>query len=761
MTIHIHKLEGCAPAPLAHYLKALAVLRLVAEQRDPEIRGWWKDEAFWIATALSRDELLRFFLEEYQPTPILSPWNGGSGFFYEEDPGLAPLENSVAPRLARFRAGITAARAISVPLSESIARLKVAEELAKLDRRNVEAAEAARRAKVEKDELKGQLLWACRRSWTGGLLEWFDAALALDGKGEASWPALLGSGGNDGRLDFTNNSMQHLASLFQVGETSAPPTTTAPSMLCAALFGDRASGLLGRAAGQFLPGSAGGDNMGTGFSGASLVNPWDFVLMLEGTVMLASSVVRTADTAGLPQAAAPFALRSSGVGYGSAASADEGPRGEQWLPLWPHPALRAEVTALFSEGRIRIGRRTSTRPLDAARALSRLGAARGVTEFARFGFIERNGQANLAVPLGRWHVSSQPNEELLEDVDLWLARFRAFARDDHAPKSVQSAARVVDEAVMAACRTGRSYAAWQSLLMALTNAELSILASPRSSGDPKKNLRPLPLLRAKWLHAAHDGSPEFRLAMALAGQDVALRTHTGEGFLNVRAHWMPLERSHASRRAMADRRAATFATDLHGLANDPDVVCTGANLERDCIALVRRRVQLAPTLSTRGLGLIPGRRDGAPLVDVMAFLARQVDDARVLSLARALMAIAWWDPERPEGAPPRSNEVDAVYAVTRICHLSTPLDVGSELTVKLDPEPSARLARGDLAGAVDVCLRRLRATGLSPTLRAAVGDAPYARRLLASLAFPIRRADVSRCAHLVTKPHEIEESHAD
>lgn len=28
-------LSGCAPVPIAHYLKALGVLRLVAEQADP------------------------------------------------------------------------------------------------------------------------------------------------------------------------------------------------------------------------------------------------------------------------------------------------------------------------------------------------------------------------------------------------------------------------------------------------------------------------------------------------------------------------------------------------------------------------------------------------------------------------------------------------------------------------------------------------------------------------------------------------------
>ena len=27
---------------------------------------------------------MRFFLNEYRPTPVISPWNGGSGFYFRE-----------------------------------------------------------------------------------------------------------------------------------------------------------------------------------------------------------------------------------------------------------------------------------------------------------------------------------------------------------------------------------------------------------------------------------------------------------------------------------------------------------------------------------------------------------------------------------------------------------------------------------------------------------------------------------------------------
>jgi hypothetical protein len=90
----------------------------------------------------------------------------------------------------------------------------------------------------------------------------------------------------------------------------------------------------------------------------------------------------------------------------------------------------------------------------------------------------------------------------------------------------------------------------------------------------------------------------------------------------------------------------------------------------------------------------------------------------------------------------------------RITHLSAPLRRGeASVEIRLDPEPSARLASGNLAAAADVSLRRLRSSGLTSTARVFAGSAAYARRLAASLAFPISAFDASRCADLVTKPY--------
>jgi CRISPR-associated protein Csx17 len=54
MTIHLHRLYGCAPTPLAHYLKAIGILRIVAQQKDAEVRGFWRDQHFCLLTLLDQ-----------------------------------------------------------------------------------------------------------------------------------------------------------------------------------------------------------------------------------------------------------------------------------------------------------------------------------------------------------------------------------------------------------------------------------------------------------------------------------------------------------------------------------------------------------------------------------------------------------------------------------------------------------------------------------------------------------------------------------
>lgn len=698
MTIHVHRLAGCAPQPLAHYLKALGVLRLVAE-KDPAARAFWKDDVFVLATALDRAALTRFFLDEYTPTPILAPWNGGSGFYPKDAKhGIDPIARSPAARFAPYRGAIEIAKQLVGPRAES-----------------------------PKKEEKNRLLQACRQRFEGAALDWFNAAVVLTGEDGAQYPALLGTGGNDGRLDFTNNQMQRLVALFDPATGAALPE--AADSLGAALFGEPVADLVELAIGQFLPGSKG-------------VNPWDFVLMLEGAVLFQVAAVRRLDGAGLPQAAAPFAVRGQAGGYASACAADESARGEQWMPLWNGAASMAEVRALFAEGRLQSGGHRAHKALDAARAVARLGVARGVGSFVRFGYIERNGQANLAVPLGRWQVKIEPHIQLLDEIDPWVDQLRRASRGNTAPASLGRVLRVIEAAMLAVCH-GSTAERWQSVLLALAEAEDMLTARPKATADA--HLQPLPRLSPDWLDAADDGSEHVRIARAIASQTGPLDRRTASDFGPIRVHCLPLDpRSGFTR----------FATGEAGLLHDPRVVWTGRDLVSDLGQIALRRVMEHQRFGSEAFPL--RGRAFARLDDVARFLEGALDEARIGGLARAFMAVDWPTVRRP-AEPPRPQHPSVLHAIFRLAYAPERVHArtreGSrELDPRCDPAPVRLLLAGRLHAAAEAALRRLGTRGVRSRIHHAVGSPALAARLAASLAIPVAPLDLGRLLLLVDKP---------
>jgi CRISPR-associated protein Csx17 len=103
-----------AEVPRCSYLRALGVLPLVAEQEDPDARAWW-DRGGWLCLESNLDEtgLVAFFEKRYRPTPILAPWNGGSGFYPKDrKAGIEAIANSADARFQLYRQVITFARQI-------------------------------------------------------------------------------------------------------------------------------------------------------------------------------------------------------------------------------------------------------------------------------------------------------------------------------------------------------------------------------------------------------------------------------------------------------------------------------------------------------------------------------------------------------------------------------------------------------------------------------------------------------------------------
>lgn len=756
---HVHRLAGCAPTPLAHYLKALGVLRLVAEQKDRTARGWWQDEAFCLSTVLNRQELERFFLYAYRPTPMLSPWNAGSGFYKNWDAkkglfrlskafnALQKIETSEADRFSLIRDVIAVCRSVIARFAKPLNPSAIATDELKLWLTVPPVGEQTTLGIHKKDD-KVRFIAAIAKQLGSSKRTFFDSAVSLvtidEGKSREetiAYPSIWGgTGGTDGKLDFTNNFLRRVVELFD--EKHGAPTRNSAELLLGSLGGVPVSsgGLLDSdaeaddetAIGQFHPGNAGGSNMVAGFSAKSVFNAWDFVLMLEGTVMLSSSVTKRILGQGKLSAAAPFCVNSEAVGYGSATKADESARGEQWMPLWNRPAKAEEVGQFIAQGRNKIGKRDANNAVDFARSIAQLGTARGIAAFQRFGYIERNGQANLATPLGRWIVSSQPHQSLLTEVSGWISGLARASKDDLAPNAFRSVTQRCQEAELACTRDGGSPANWQALLLALADAELQTVRNPSFAG--KKNLHPLPRLSAGWVHAIGEASAEFRLGLALAGQQ------------GIEAHWLPL-----------DGQKRAFVTRDDKLAFDHRVVCAGRDLVDDCLALLRRRIIEGHRGEHRQHdGLLPlHAAPGAEPhpADLTAFLAGEVEDAKILRFALALMPLSRGENFVPPVAP-HAGIWNPLYCLFRLIFMPTALRFGDGEKHEIAPDAAilARLAAGNLADAAKLALTRLRAAGLRPTLRLAVGDPTLARRLAASLAFGITKETLPRLAYRILKP---------
>lgn len=741
-------LEGCQPAPLIHYLKALGVLRLVAEQSDSQVRGAWRGRAFVLSTTASAEDITRFFLEKYCPSPVVAPWNGGSGF-YPQDKNQRAMVNALcdapAARFDDYRAAVAAAREV-----------------------------VGARTQQPKDEEKADLLRHARRVFPDEALKWLDAAFVL-GDDKTDYLPLLGSGGNDGRLDFTINFVARLLSVLpeaierdsqeqlrgvpeakaakvkeKVARQARARLQESETQLRAALFGDTVATLEKAAVGQFYPAGAGGANATQGVSGESYVNPWDFILAIEGTLMLASATVRQLAAGARSRASFPFTARNSTIGYGTATESEK-MRAEMWLPLWSRPTSYHEIAQVFGEGRVQFSgshRQSARTGFDFARAVAELGVDRGIEAFQRYAFIERNGQANLALPLGRFEVRERPRATLVHEVDHWLERLRRATSDaKRTPPRFLRARKRVEEAIFNLCASGQAEHLRETLI-ALGAAEAEVAASPRFRDE--HNLPPLAgLTRAglteAWAEACDDGTYEFSIALALA-------SITGDG----------------ERDAMrSSLEPVTIEKNKVAWTNRGGSAVWGTNTLEENLASVINRRSIDARVNTLTHPALAGKRH-APLEAVAAFLTRtsnnsyMTDDARIEELLRGLALIDWkraGRAERTHSAITVPAALPRAYALLKLLFLRDgELRRGSlkPVIIKHEPRviPLLRATRVDEA--LEIAARRLRATGLAPLDQRFHFNPEDGTRLAAALLVPVESRAASALARLVLREEEDE-----
>lgn len=668
------ELTGCTPEPLMSYLKALGVFRLVAEQADANACLSWRGGTAVLRTALNQETLVAFFVETYIPTPVVAPWNGGSGFYGGGSDALLTIEQSTSSRLGRYRDAISRARSV-VPKTKP------------------------------KDEDKESLLIRCRSVLGDEVVPWLDSCFVLQEEGAAYFP-LLGTGGNDGRLDFTNNFMQRTADVVTINKADRPPSSTQAN-LRSSLFGDTLVCLGTTAIGQFNPGGIGGPNGIQGkFEAASGVNPWDYVLMIEGALFFAGSIGRRLGSTGSSRSVFPFVVDSVAVGYGSSTTGEEttdGSRAELWLPLWRQPATYFELQHLMSEGRAQLDRRQARNAVEFALSVNLLGVDRGVDSFVRFGFLKRNGLAFLATPLGRIEVKWRPDARLLDDPPLreWSDRLRRGCSDkEKTPHRYQAALRSIHRAMFSfASRSeiGNDAPRLLEVLRAVGRAELTLAHGITFAKS--KYIRPLSSLNSQWVSQANDGSPEFRLAASLAG------------IASANGKVGPL-------RAQLEQVSVTKFVNWN--SGNTSAVWSHQPLANNLAAVFRRR-QLESFQFGVGRGVPIDSYTSARLDDVLAFLNGQTDDGKLADLLWGLICVD--PPKESLRFEPSVQDIPFEFSVPRLLVNSlcvAPVGrfwniVEGTPNAEHDPDVFHHLAT-DRTEAVSQCVtraaRRLKAGGL-------------------------------------------------
>ncbi|MHB0970931.1 MAG: type I-G CRISPR-associated protein Cas8g1/Csx17 [Thermoanaerobaculia bacterium] len=702
--MNVLRLDGCTLTPLAGYLKSLGVLRILAAQVDREARGWWDGRVFTVATVLTAEDLVRFILERYEPTPLFNPWGARSGFYSGSSETsarkvLSVIESSSDPRFSTYRRAIADVRSV---LQTTTGGAKPGDD----------------------PEGKRRLIAALRRELRGNSSEWMDAVIAVvDGSFRGlEQPALFGTGGSEGSGSYTSAYMAALEEcLIRRRWDHALPGT---------LFGahDVAHHSWEASFGQYLP--------------SGLGTPWDLLLAFEGGCEIRSSVAVRSGTRPSRWLASPFYVAPRSEAYASRSRLDEYAlnkgkelpgRGEQWFPVWSQPSTRAEVAQVFRDGRAVTRKQRATDGWSMLKAVRTLGVSRGVDSFLRYGYLQRNNQStHFAVPLGQIDVTRNAGWKVacLDDVEVWCESLRRHSRAKHAPARLFSVESNLAESIFACTVHVDEPSRWQEVLLRLADVEAcQVSGSGYGAG-------PIPRLRPEWISTADDGSAEFRLALSFALQYGGSGSSGDRG--TVRRHWLPLDGA----------RYATSGTGVQRrLRFDPSQVMKGRNGVDDANAVVARRLIESAQRGERKLPLLAARHAAAFPTDVAAFMSGDVDSDRTFRLARALMAIdsaAWRRAAVQLSRPAYDRFPDDAWVAIRLTMLPWALRDGT--MIHTDPSIHRRLAAGDVATAFEVARQKLIAAGIDVTVRAASVPASLAKRWAAALAFPISKRTAWRFA---------------
>jgi len=701
-------LPGCRTTPLGGYLAALGLLRAVTRLFDGEATGRWERRRFVLDSRFPMlDELVDELLARFEPEAVVSPWNAGSGF-------------------AGNGKNVTAERALQAVRQSDDPRLEgLRDAVAAGDR--VVALGRERGWGGKGDDLwdkarKREVLGLCRNEFPDHALPWLDAAIALGQDADPAYSRLLGTGGNFGRQDLSATYLARLHSVLTDRRSRG--------WLQCLVSGEESTPYLRDAVGQFDPGRAGGiqssplekaDDKG-------FVNPWAFLLTVEGALLFATAVVRR-HGARYARVALPFQVHGSTAGYPTQAPGEK-LLGELWAPEWSAPARLDEITHLLAEGRAEWNERPAGSGLDFARAVATLGVDRGIDAFERHLFVDRHGQNPLAVPAGRIKVSPRPGVRLLARLDAWLDRLRRA----ELPSQVQARLRGVEQALFSHARSGES-----NQLTEVIAAVGRCHEAVARSGAVRRAVPPLrmtcgPALLDE-LRVAAENDAELRIALTFA------TAHDNERKLSLRTLLSPVTaeppvpRTRTRRTGDADTPGGKADTPGRGpdWTGQPVLAPLSAGLGTALAEAARRRglpgvvKEVVPDLESAVKGVRIGFQWGTRVdaTTVHSFVAGEFDDYRIADLLAGLLTVDWsaTTDEVLSGVPARSEPALLDPGVDLLLPFTGTKQIRLPATTLLRPgsEWPALLQAGHTAEVLADAARRLRIAGLRYVITAGAG----------------------------------------
>jgi len=734
------ELEGCNYSTLAGYLKALGVFKVVTEQLDPDARLYWEGLTPYLSIneEHGKDEIIDFFLNQYQPIPIVIPWSGSD--FFDVDRGGDPGPFKKPPTKGKIIEAFLAST--SKKLEEYRDNLEKCLDLIEtlgLSKKEIEGSNSSRKEK--KAQFMGLL-----RSWLSDkMVDFMDVASVIE-EDRIFTNTILGSGGgNDGNLHFGGNYMQCLWLCLpdfseQKGLSGSYKGFSSTASCRESLFAEYSkekATIRGDSLGLFSSGNIGGPNAYEGFEADALRNPWDLIFLIEGLTMFKGALSsRSGSMLGRRGAAFPFMSRVSFDSGSTVVSQETTLNREIWLPIWGSSTSLKPLELIFSEGRAEVAGRQALDGVDFIRAVASLGVDRGIDSFQRYGIVKgRVGGDNYhtAINLGSVRTYRKPveNIDLFNDIDRWLRRLRR-ALQGNAASRYGVHLRNIESSIVSYCRRGDKNRL-QEVLLALGRAEQGIAGAGGERSVPPLRLSP------GWVRACDDGSTEYRLACAIGSiKDV--------GIGPVRVQLEPVE-------WVTDRRPVSWSK------NNSSVSWGAGNLSDNLAAVLKRRV-LEGSRSKSEFLPIQGRvRVG--LADVYQFLRGNVDEKKINDLVWALSTVKWhlyrYKRHAPQWAWQPVPEMPRLYSLLKLLYLPQGLTFNfdtSKWTYTWDksgtripnvPEILNLLKVGRIQEVNKKSVRRLISSGLKP-IGASRGvilqtGTLNPKRLAASLLIPIWEID--------------------